>query len=268
LSNIGEPSNNTKNLYGWQVKKPVILPKKSTSAQRNRVDMEISKLENLLAEHAVRVRVFRTSFCPNIKSIDGAEHNLGCTICNGSGLIDRHPICTHSFLQTQTLQPHNFPEGWVLDNAVAATFPIGIELFYFTLVELMDYTEIFTQNVQRQTATPDVLKYSACRVNFIMGSNGVEYYQERDFNIDNNGSIVWVTGRGPTTGSIYTIHYEAAVQFRAIRALHSNRFVPVDDGAGIKQVKGPEQWILQKEFLVRRNDFTGTELPPNKINPI
>jgi len=266
VSDVGEPSNNTKNKLGWQAKKPVVLPGEKTKGTR--VDIDLVKTEAQVNDHGVRVKVYRTSFCPNVKSIDGSEHNIDCTLCFGSGLIDRHPICTKAFIQTQSLKPENFPEGWVMDNSVAATFPIGIELFYYTLVELQDYTEIFVQNVQRQTSGADLLKYKACGVNFLIDSSNLEYYMGQDFNLDENGSIAWISGKGPSVGTIYSVHYESSVQFRAIRAIKSNRFIPVSVEGGVKQIKAQEQWILQKEFLVTRTDSSGNLLTPNTINPL
>lgn len=262
---VGDPENNTGNQYGWQVKSPVILPGVRRSTK---VDMDIQGIENLLNDHSVRAEVFRTAFCPNVKGIDDATHEIDCTLCNGSGLVDRHPLCTWAYFQTQELKPYHFQEGWVVDNSVAVTFPIGVELFYYTLVKLPDYTEIFTQNVQRQAGGTDLLKYKACRINFVLGSSGQEYYEITDFTLDQNGSIRWLPSRGPAVNSIYTVHYEAAVQFRAVRALHVNRFVPITVKGGTKQVKGPEQWILQKEYLVTRVDANGTILNPNQINPL
>ena len=49
----------------------------------------------------------------------------------------------------------------------------------------------------------------------VIDQNGVEYFQAFDFNLDPNGSISWISGRGPEKTVIYAIHYEASVQFIA-----------------------------------------------------
>jgi hypothetical protein len=251
---------------GWDLKGP-----KSTPSKNNyrRVDLSPADFDNLLDQKGVRVNVFRTMFCPNVKSIDGAEHNINCTICNGSGFLDARPICTRAFIQNQALEKLPFVEGMVDGNSVAATFPVGVELQYFTLVTLTDFTEPYFQRVKRQEGSLDVLKYQACRVHLCIDENGKEYFQDSDFALDVNGSVVWKVNKGPDTDIIYSIHYESAVQFRATRAMHSNRFTQV-----LNQVSGqatfvklPEQWLLTKEFLVKRVDKDNNEILPNKIHP-
>lgn len=262
MASTGSPKNNTKDKIAWKVKEPVVLPG-SKSAQR--VDLKAGDFDKLLREKGVRVKVYRTMFCSNVKSVDGGEHNIDCAVCNGSGFLDSHPLEAVAFIQNQSFEKLPFAEGMVDGNSVAATFPIGIELQYFTLVELIDFTEIYFQRVQRQEGNLDVLKYKACRVNVLVDQFGKEYYQDNDFKLDENGSIRWKANKGPDPGDIYSIHYEAAVQFRAVNAMHSNRFTRIATKEGDVQVKMPEQWMLQKEFLVKRKDSDGNEINPNSI---
>lgn len=248
----------------WNTKTQTVVPAKHTSG---RVDLNPAQFEKLLQEKGVRVKVFRSVFCPNVKSIDGAEHNIDCKLCNDSGFMDRHPLCTVAFIQNQGLEKLPFVEGMVDGNSVAATFPAGVELQYFTLVELIDFTEPFYQRIKRQEGDVDVLKYQALCVNMIFDNNGKEYFQENDFTLDPNGSIRWKENKGPFPGDIYSIHYEAKIQFRAVSAMHTNRFTQVfskEHGAAL-HVKLPEQWLLQKEFLVKRQDAMGNEILPNRI---
>lgn len=258
-------SINTNDITGWKVKEPVALPIPNIKGQR-RVDLDPEKFEALIKSKGVRVKVYRTSFCPNVKSIDGGEHEIDCTLCNKSGFLDIRPIETLAFLQTQQLEKMFMPEGYVDGNSVLATFPIGIELQYFTKVELMDFTEIFYERVKRSQGDIDVLKYKAHRVNFLMDKNGKEYFEGNDFCLDPNGNIKWHPNKGPDAFTIYTIHYEAAVQFRATRAMHVNRFTTVPEDGKAKQMKLQEQWMLQKEFLVKRLDKNGNEILPNLIH--
>lgn len=251
---------------GWNQKPPVQLAAKPTGG---RVDIDPQKFEQLLQEKGVRVKVYRTVFCPNVKSIDGGEHNIDCDLCNGSGFLDTRPLCTVAFIQNQTLEKLPFVEGMVDGNSVAATFPMGVELQYFTLVELEDFTEIYFQRVKRQEGDIDVLKYKAHRVNLCIDQYGKEYFQDNDFCIDPNGSIKWNPNKGPNPGDIYSIHYEASVQFRAVRAMHTNRFTQYltkKGGGGSVHVKLQEQWLLQKEYLVKRKDKDGNEILPNLIH--
>jgi len=258
-------NQNTNKKTGWNVKEASVLPDPITSAKDGpRTELNPDKFDRLIKNHGVRVKVYRTSYCPQVKSLDGGEHEIDCELCNGSGFVDRHCIETYAYIQNQSLEKLASIEGFIDNNSVAATFLSGIELQYYTLVELLDYTDIFYQRVKRSASTKDILKYKALRVNFIMAYNGTEYYQGSDFTLDVNGSILWKPGKGPSTNTIYTIHYEAAVQFRATRALHVNRFVQTKASNGIEHRKAPEQWQLAKEFLVRRKDINGDimDTPP------
>lgn len=255
-------NNSTNKVNGWNVREPVIRPDR---APQNRVNLNPTDFDNLIKQHGVRVKVFRTLYCPNVKSIDGGEHNIDCDMCNGSGFLDVKPLCIDAFIQSQGLDQMHSVEGFADGNTVTISFPIGIELQYFNLVELEDHTEIFFQRIARSEGDIDRLKYKALRVNVVIDQDGIEYNEGTDFKLNGNGDILWKEDKGPLPETIYSIHYEARIQFRAIRALHTNRFEQVQIDGKIAQVKFPEQWICTKEFLVKRQGFNGEELLPNPI---
>lgn len=181
----------TKNRNGWQVKESKIRP---AGNSRNRVDLSPEDFDVLIQQKGTMAKVFRTTYCPNVKSVDGAEHEIDCTICNGSGFIDLDPICVPVFIQTQELNKLPNVEGFVDGNTVLMTFPIGVEMQYFTKIELEDFTDVFPQRVLRKPGSlVDVLKYRACRVNVLVDAQGKRYYQELDFTLDLNGNIKWLT---------------------------------------------------------------------------
>jgi hypothetical protein len=245
-------NEDTNKVPGWDVKESKVLV---DTAPRQRVDLRVKDFDQAIEQKGMNVCVYRTMYCPNVKSVDAAEHEINCPLCNGSGFIDTFPIRTKGYIQNQELEKIQNLSGFVDGNTVAITFPIGIELQYFTKVELIDFTEIYYQRVQRTPAsTRDVLKYQACRVNVLVDVNGNNYYQDQDFRLDQNGSILWFGPRTPADNTIYSIHYEAHVQFRAVKAMHVTRFTQHKVAGGIEHIKMPEQWMCTKEFLVRRKD--------------
>ena len=257
-------NRNTKKKEAWNVKSSVQRPERNA---RERVDLNPEAFDRLLSQKSVNVKVFRTMYCPNVKSVDGAEHEIDCTICNGSGFVDVEPICTHAVIQQQGIETMAHVEGYVQGNTVQMTFPIGIELQYFTKIELEDFTDIYFHRVRRdsvENGDTDVLKYPACRVNVAIDQNNQKYYQNIDFDIDQNGNIKWRAGRAPADGVIYSIHFEAKVQFRAIAALHVTRFSQFKKGAeaegNVEHLKYPESWMCTKEFLVKRVDKDNNEI--------
>lgn len=254
---------NTKKKQGWDV---TPYRKSGEVNALERVNLNPEAFDRLIEQHGVNVKVYRTLYCPNVKSIDGAEHEIDCELCNGSGWLDTRPIDTIAFIQSQSLNNLAPVEGNHDGNTVYISFLRGIEVQYFTLISLCDHTEIFFERVVRSPTEVDKLKYSAKRVNVLLDSSGMEYFQGTDFKLDCNGNIVWLAGKGPSEETIYSIHYEANIQFRAVRALHTNRFEQVKDANGnIVKVKMPEQWICVKEYLVRRKGYDGNFLDDNPI---
>lgn len=251
----------TKRAKGWAVKESKVLP---DTDPKQRVDLQVADFDRLIEQKGVNIKVFRTMYCPNVKSVDAAEHEIDCPLCNGSGFLDMNPLCTKGFIQNQDLEKMlDTVAGQYDGNSVLITFPIGIELQYFTKIELEDFTMIYFERLLRKVGTNiDILKYRACRINQIVDKNGVEYFQGQDFNIDPNGNLQWLA-RKPADEVIFSIHYECHVQFRATRAMHVSRFTQYKAAgeAGVEHIKMPEQWLCTKEFLLRRKDInTGADL--------
>lgn len=253
-------NSTTMHKEGWNVKESKLLP---DTAPQGRVDLKPADFDKLIEQKGVRIKVFRSMYCPNVKSVDGAEHEIDCQLCNGSNFIDVDCIECKGFIQNQELERAMTEGGDIDGNTVLMTFPIGIELQYFTRVELKDFTEIYYQRVMRNPdSDTDILKFRACRVNVIIAKDNQQYFQQQDFNIDQNGNIVWGT-RKPADNMIYSIHYETHMQFRAVKAMHVTRFTQYKSDQGVEHIKMCEQWMLAKEFLLRRNDIN-THQPLNE----
>lgn len=261
----------TKKQRSWDVKESTL---KNDTAPVQRVDLRIEDIDRLIEQKGMILKVFRSMYCPNVKSSDGAEHEIDCQLCNGSGFIDLDPICTKGYMQNQELERMLDVSGGQHDgNSVLITFPIGIELQYFTRIELEDFTDIYFQRIHRKSDSfVDVLKYKACRVNTVVDKNGIRYFQDQDFTIDPSGNILWkthevspgvfVTDRSPAANIVYSIHYECHIQFRAVKAMHVNRFTQskTPGESKVEFIKLPEQWLCMKEFLLRRKDINGDDL--------
>lgn len=315
-------------------------------------NIRVKDLDTMVYQQGVRVKVYKTLWCPNVKSIDGMEHEINCPLCRGTEFIDTDCEETLAFIQGQQREHKiNLEEigtNWE-EQTVLATFLSGVELTYYTKVELMDYTNLFVEMVQRQVTggnavpaftptgydaetgyvtvddtvdlyqvrnnmvfldadnnrfaiegtpinttgskkffigkdlspniggastiiIPDVdrLKFSAYQVNVLIDKCGDRYHEGQDFVIDRNGDIEWLScpdARKPADASIYTIHYDTLVAFRAIRAIHSNRFLSNSEKrTEMEVVEAPQQWMLKKLYLFDKKDSeSGQKLDPNKI---
>lgn len=251
----------TKRKKAWDVKDNKIT---EDTAPRGRVDLRIEDFDVLIEQKGVNLKVYRSMYCPNVKSVDGAEHEIDCQLCSGSGYVDMNPLCTKGFIQNQDSERLMDGLGGQHDgNSVLITFPIGVELQYFTKIELEDHTQPYFQRVLRNPDSDvDVLKYKACRVQQILDKQGVEYFQQQDFIIDPNGSIKWLN-RKPADNVVYSIYYECHITYRTVNAMHISRFTQykAPGNPKVEHTKLPEQWLCTKEFLLRRNDInTGTPL--------
>lgn len=250
---------------GWKKKQEFREPA-TREKIRGKVNLRAEDFDTLVDQQGVRVKVYRTMFCPNVKSVDGGEHNIDCQLCQGNEWLDVSPLCTVAFLQTQDLEKLHKAEGYWDANTVSATFLQGVEVQYFTLVELLDHTDIFFQRIKRSRGDIDRLKYTAKCVNALIDAQGNTYEAGADFELtEDYGDIRWLDGRGPGRDVIYSVHYDALVQFRATKAMHVNRFAQIQEGAEIVHKKMNEQWQLTKEYLVDRKNAQGDSLNPNLL---
>lgn len=216
-------------------------------------------MNTLVYNLGVRCNIYYVAPCPNAKSIDGQEHNIDCPICFGSGLIDsQQPIeSLVGFLnqnRENKFNPSDIGSTWE-EGTANGTFITGINLTYFTRIELPDFAKQYYQRVQRQEGGVDKLRYRAFKINMLVDKNGKFYEQDTDFEINSDGWIKWLptsTGaKRPAKGVIYSINYDAPVVFRAIRAMHSGRYsVDGNKKENLENVAYPEQWLLKLEYLV------------------
>lgn len=257
-------NNIPKGIPGWNVPDNVLV-NKTRSPQSTKINLSPEKHDALVLNQGVRIKIYRSSLCPNVKSIDGAEHEIDCPLCHGAQFVDRYPLDSWAFIQAQALEKPHFTEGQYDGNSVYATFLQGVELQYFTLIELCDFTETFYERIQRSSGPVDHVRYRATRINLLMDSDGVEYFEGSHFNIDINGNIRWKAGKGPSAEKIYTLNYSTKVRFRAEKAMHSNRFAQIEVSGGVEMVKMNEQWQLAKDYLVERKDLSGNLIEPNPL---
>jgi hypothetical protein len=252
----------TKKIRGWNVVEPTVYQDDSGQA---RVNLRPDDFDALIKQQGIFLNVYRSVYCPNVKSIDGGEHNFDCPMCNGSGILDKYPITVRGVIQSQNNVKSLQMNGYQDDNEVLISIPTGIEIQYFTLIELKDFTDIYFQRVARSQGLIDNLKYKAKRVNMLIDQNGIEYDEGIDFNLTQDGQVQWKQNKGPDSEVIYSIHYEALVQFRATKAIHVNRFTQAKADNGIAHMKMSEQWMCTKEFLVRNKDVNGNDMIQNPI---
>lgn len=245
------------------------------------------KLNQEINELGVRVRLYKSTICSNMKSLESMDHDINCTVCNNN-MIDFDCKETTALLQQQDLTQQFKTQGTFSLDETMATFLSGETLQHYARVDLLDFKEDFFELIQRQVGTStDRLKYSACTVLgvFVIRSNTkIRFYQGADFELDINGDITWLGSNKPNDEEIYSIYYQFHPIFRAVKAVHRTRYSqynlksqqlqsPSTTVGDKTYVKLPETWILKRDYLVERRDVLNalllgnTYYPPNGTTP-
>jgi len=250
--------------------------------------IDVTRLDQLVKDLGVRVRVWKSTTCPNMTSIESLDHDPNCFICQNN-MIDFDCFETLALFQQQELVEQFKVHGTFNIDEVMVTFRVGVSLQTFARVDLLDFKEDFYELVQRQdtpTSGPiiDKLKYPACEVIavFVVRNNQiVRFHHGADFDLDQNGSIRWLGTNRPLDREIMSIYYKYHPVFRVTKAVHRDRFSQYNVAkdlvasdipksaykvAGDKTyVKLPETWILRRDYLLdRRDKVTGQILRRNE----
>ncbi len=248
-------------------------------AKRVTHGIDPAKLDQLIHDLGIRVRVWRSTLCPNMTSLESMDHDINCSSCNGN-MIDFDPYDSIVLFQQQDLVEAYKLQGTFDIDKVLVSFPAGISLQRMTKVELLDFEDDFYELVQRQedTAT-DKLKYKACTVMGIFTiEDGVKvrYHFGTDFDLDVDGNVKWLSTstHWPDDRKIYTIYYRYHPIFRTIEAVHRDRYsqfnlrpetitTPKKTVDGITYVKLPETWVIMRDYLVNRRNRADAKISPN-----
>ena len=253
--------------------------------------MDPDLLDREIRDLGVRVKVFKSTICPNITSLETIDHDLNCEICNNN-MIDFAPQETIALFQQQDFKEEFKIKGTFDIDEVQATFPSGITLFQFARIELLDFEEDFTELIQRQEGDIDRLKYSACTVlglfiadkTVVTSGRKREFHFGVDFELTSTGDIKWISSNRPDERQIYSIYYRHHPVFRAVSAIHRDRYSQFNlrpekikspkvtrdiEFRGNKDtrtfVKLPETWVIKRDYLLERRDAEGNLLPRNKF---
>lgn len=239
--------------------------------------INVVNLDQLVEDLGVRVRVWKSTTCPNMSSIESLDHDPNCAICHNN-MVDFDCYETVAMFQQQSLTEQFAVQGTFSIDESMVTFKAGISLQTFAKIEVLDFKEEFYELIQKQdnaVTNIDVLKYAACEVTavfVIRGNQKIRFYQGADFDLDLNGSIAWKSSNRPNDREIYSVYYKYHPIYRAIKAVHRDRFSQYNDlrdlknskipESAIKTVNGrtfvklPEEWILKREYLLDRSDKT------------
>ena len=239
--------------------------------------LNVARLDQVIKDLGVRVCLYKSTLCPNITSLESIDHDPNCTICNNN-MIDFDGRETIALFQQQDLIEQYKLQGTFSMDEILVTFLSGETLHHYSRMELLDFPEDFFELIQRQIgASIDILKYKACNVLGCFSSssgNRIDYHYGTDFELDPNGNIKWIGTHKPADKAIYSIYYKYLPVFRAIKAVHRDRYSqwnlrteqltsPSVTVNGKTYVKAPEAWIFKRSYLLERRDINENLLPKN-----
>lgn len=239
--------------------------------------INVDALDQLIKDLGVRIKIYKSTLCPNMTSLETMDHDINCTICNNS-MIDLCPKETLALFQQQNLIQQFNVQGTFHIDEVMVTFLAGETLHHYSRIDILDFEEDFFELIQRQeNSSIDRLKYSACKVvGLFTVKNNVqeEFHFGTDFTLTVNGDIQWIGNHFPSARQIYSIYYKYHPVFRAVKAVHRDRFsqfnirpeqisAPKVTIGKKTYVKLPETWVLKRDYLIERRDINKVLLGSN-----
>ena len=221
--------------------------------------------EELIRNRGIRFRLDKSSYCPNVKDLDGRIHSPDCKICFNGLIYYTSCEIRGIFQQGKYERLQEIVGGWSIGEAVV-TFSaytdspegeigkgVPIDVRPFDRLTALDYSFRHTQLVEHSITGVDRLRYPALSVEFISTASK-RYYPDSDFVINPDGHIKWLTQSQPSfdqvasRGEIYTISYTARSSYIVVNNLHESRWT-----TGYDPVTNEQSAILLPQMsLIRR----------------
>ncbi len=222
--------------------------------------------DQLLQNRGIRFIHEHSTPCPNIVSVDSNQHEPLCTFCDNNGMMhygsfEIWGVFTGNSIE-KTFEAHGV---WEIGTAVI-TFPteypdgtqadfnmydrLTIPDFTVRLWELKEY-EPRPGNIQE-------LRYPVKNVEFVSSIvDGVQkfYVLGIDFNINDQGQIVWVDGRQPNYdystnhGEVLTWAFFANPVYIVVQCLRELRITQEMIGGQKVARRLPQQILVRRDFL-------------------
>jgi hypothetical protein len=234
--------------------------------------IDVDRLDQLVNDLGVRVRLWKSTIVPSMTSLESYDQDLNDTASDNS-MVDFDCQETIALFQQQNLVEQFQIQGTFHIDEIMVTFLSGVTLAPFAKIEVLDFEEDFYELVQRQEGTDiDNLKYAACSIVGLFTYDKTtktteRYYENTDFKIDVNGNILWIGAHKPADRKIYSIYYKFHPIYRAVKAVHRDRFsqfnnkphniqAPKKTVGENTYVKMPETWIIKRDYLLKRDKNT------------
>ena len=168
--------------------------------------------DQLLTNRGVRMLHSKAAPCPNIQTVDDNAHQPNCPFCDNNGFLhydEREIWATFGGNSIQkTFEAHGVWEIGMATVTAPTEYPNGDEVDFNTYdrLRIPDFTVRMWELKEYEPRPGNIqnLRYPIQKVDYASSIvAGVQkfYIVGTDFNIDDNGQIVWVEGKQPAYNS-------------------------------------------------------------------
>lgn len=188
---------------------------------------------------ALDVQWFRRIDCPCHPDGDTLAFDPSCDQCAGTGhrYVDplrargRHRTARSALLRAVLNGAKGAPDplreaGHWVNGEATVTVPQGIGLAWGDRLVSLEQSMAYSQRLLRGTAATvevgyvgrtrqgrrEALSYEPVAVEYVVDEDDAEYWPGEDFRLVESDPMTpakfrWITGRGPASGKVYSIHY-------------------------------------------------------------
>ena len=228
-----------------------------------------------VANHGVRVRLEKTTICPNmIGNVDAQHHVPDCPLCE-NGFYHYDPVEFWAVFQQNALIKNWLREGIFDPGQALITFPTVLEnnvdlyVYYFDRITLLDQKERFYQVINKSHGDMDILRYKALQTMIVIDRSGFRYTEGDQFNIDEFGNIVWVPGKKRPSwneeegiGEAFSVTYLFRPVYRILNLMHEGRYSQVLVPGGTTSSRLPQTVLIKKDYYLTKRDLSGMPFKP------
>ena len=226
-------------------------------SDRFRVDFDPDAFIKFIKTKGYDVIWEKALYCPQLKGLGPRDHDLACTVCDGSGFVYYDSTPTRMMLQSLKLEEAYYAFGRFDTGSVMLSALPKDRISFWDRITLCNGEARFAELLFR---SPDSLrdrpKYNPLEIDRLqwVDTNGVvQTYTPPSFSIDVvTGEIVWTATR-PNAQTYYTVSYLYRPIYRVTDMVHLIRETPVRDATTDRDVQTelPLNAIAQLDFLIR-----------------
>lgn len=227
--------------------------------------------DQLLNQRGIRMIHERAAPCPNIITVNNNAHDPDCTFCDNNGMLhysEKEIIGVFSGNSIEkTFEAHGV---WEIGTAVItmpAEYADGVQADFntFDRLTLPDFTIRLWELKEYEPRPGNVqkLRYPVHNIEYASSiTDGVQkfYTLGVDFNINEDGEIVWISGKEPYynsatgQGEVISWAFYAHPVYLVVQNLRELRVTQeLVDGQKVAR-RLPQQILVRRDFLPGRSE--------------